>query len=331
MSGSDSSGQLGISFPAPAEFPQTIVYKSEDERLREPWKQALQSQDFSVPWTGRGTPLSRPQRARIWLVFETYRAQLRLAGWIEKEDAYRTVRQIIATRSASLPYVSVVVDEAQDFGQEAFRLIHALARGGEDSSETNRLFLVGDAHQRIYDRQLVLSRCDIRVRGRSFRLRINYRTSGGDPQDGGVRAAGHGSGRFGWRLGHAQGYRSLFHGPMPELRRFGSGKQALLELIAWVENLREKQGLLYEAFCFVARTRGACGTIWKEALQRQGLPVHCLKGRRPVPYWTPMGFIRSIRASSMGSPSSIPRDSLQPFDLISAHAQNVFGWLHMLL
>ena len=135
------------------DFPQAIVYNTDDERLLDPWEQAMRSRDqnLSLPlrfyqdeWhrvvlahgistrqeylavqrTGRGTALSRPQRAKIWQVFEAYRAQLRLAGLIEKEDAYRAVRQIIASRPVSLPYVSVVVDEAQDFGHEAFRLIH---------------------------------------------------------------------------------------------------------------------------------------------------------------------------------------------------------------
>ena len=291
------------------DFPQTIVYNTEDERLREPWQQALQSQDPSLElpsrfyrdeWhrvvlaqgiasrqeylgvsrTGRGTPLSRPQRAKIWQVFEAYRAQLRLAGWIEKEDAYRAVRQILETRSIPLPYVSVVVDEAQDFGQEAFRLIRTLAHGADPavSSAANRLFLVGDAHQRIYDRQVVLSHCGIPIRGRSSRLRINYRTSEQilktavsvlqdmevDDLDGG----------WDTRLG----YRSLFRGPMPELRTFPSQAQALPALIAWVEDLTARQNLLLDDFCFVTRTR-ALRDAWAEALQEQGLPVHCLEGR----------------------------------------------------
>ena len=291
------------------DFPQAIVYNSEDERLLDPWKQAMQSRDqnlsfplhfyqdewhrvvlahgistcqeyLAVPRTGRGTALSRPQRAKIWQVFEAYRVQLRLAGLIEKEDAYRAVRQIIASRPVSLPYVSVVVDEAQDFGQEAFRLINALAHGAEPSEtpQPNRLFLVGDAHQRIYDRQVVLSRCGIQIRGRSSRLRINYRTSEQilkkavsvlknmevDDLDGG--------------LDTQLGYRSLFSGPQPELRSFTSLEQALPDLIAWVEDLKSDQKLMNDDICFVARTH-ALRDEWANALEQQGLAVHCLEGR----------------------------------------------------
>ena len=291
------------------DFPQAIVYNTEDERLLDPWEQAMQSQDqsLSLPlrfyqdeWhrvvlaqgissrqeylgvqrTGRGTPLSRPQRAKIWQVFKAYRAQLRLAGLIEKEDAYRAVRQIIATRSVPLPYVSVVVDEAQDFGQEAFRLINTLAQGPDQNepSQPNRLFLVGDAHQRIYDRQVVLSRCGIQIRGRSSRLRINYRTSEQilkiavsvlqdmevDDLDGG--------------LDTQLGYRSLFSGPMPEFRSFTSLEQALPDLVSWVEDLKSGQRLINEDICFVTRTH-ALRDEWAGALHQQGLPVHCLEGR----------------------------------------------------
>jgi hypothetical protein len=59
-------------------------------------------------------------------------------------------------------YRSVIVDEAQDFGADALRLVRAIA-GPEHPDD---LFLVGDAHQRIYGRPVTLSSCGIQVRGR---------------------------------------------------------------------------------------------------------------------------------------------------------------------
>ena len=41
----------------------------------------------------------------------------------------------------------------------------------------NDLFLVGDAHQRIYGHKVALRNCGINIQGRSSRLRINYRTT----------------------------------------------------------------------------------------------------------------------------------------------------------
>jgi len=291
------------------DFPQTIVYSAEDERLQEPWTKALQSQApelalsprfyrdewykvvlaqgvstreeyLQVRRTGRGTPLTRPQRARIWQVFEAYRAQLRLAGLIEKDEAYRAVRHIIEAQTTPLPYVSVVVDEAQDFGHEALCLIRTLAHAGDSvpDAAANRLFLVGDAHQRIYDRHVVLSRCGIQIRGRSFRLRINYRTS--EPilksavsvlEGVAVDDLDGGSDTF-------QGYRSLFGGPEPELRRFASWEQALQEVTAWVETLKTALDCRFDDFCLVARTHSVRNR-WAEALHRQGIAVHCLEGK----------------------------------------------------
>ena len=84
----------------------------------------------------------------------------------------RTTRRYLEEKKPSLPYRAVVVDEAQDFHPEEWKLIRALVPAG-----ANDLFLVGDAHQRIYGRKVVLSRCGIQIQGRSSKLRINYRTT----------------------------------------------------------------------------------------------------------------------------------------------------------
>ena len=39
------------------------------------------------------------------------------------------------------------------------------------------MFVVGDAHQRIYDNHVSLARVGVDVRGRSKRLTVNYRTT----------------------------------------------------------------------------------------------------------------------------------------------------------
>ena len=52
-----------------------------------------------------------------------------------------------------LPYRAVVVDEAQDLGAEALKLIAAIAPKAGDKPAQDSLFIVGDAHQRIYGRK----------------------------------------------------------------------------------------------------------------------------------------------------------------------------------
>ena len=71
-----------------------------------------------------------------------------------------------------LPYRHVIVDEAQDLHPAQWRLLRAAVPAGPDD-----MFIVGDAHQRIYDSHVSLARVGINVRGRSKRLTINYRTT----------------------------------------------------------------------------------------------------------------------------------------------------------
>ncbi len=41
----------------------------------------------------------------------------------------------------------------------------------------NDLFIVGDAHQRIYRRRVSWGQCGINIKGRGKKLKINYRTT----------------------------------------------------------------------------------------------------------------------------------------------------------
>ncbi|PRZ15944.1 AAA domain-containing protein [Laceyella sediminis] len=94
-------------------------------------------------------------------------------GWYEYPDIIRMARKWLEANPGRLNYRAAIVDEAQDFTEESFKLLRALV-----PKNRNDLFIVGDPHQRIYSRFAVLSRCGIDVRGqRSRRLRINYRTT----------------------------------------------------------------------------------------------------------------------------------------------------------
>ena len=94
---------------------------------------------------GRGVArtVSRPQRARIWKVFEHYRHALGKRNQQEWLEVIQTARRHLEEKKPKLPYRAVVVDESQDFHNEEWKLIRALVPAG-----ANDLFLVGDAHQR---------------------------------------------------------------------------------------------------------------------------------------------------------------------------------------
>jgi hypothetical protein len=70
------------------------------------------------------------------------------------------------------PYRHIVVDEAQDLHPARWRLLRAAVSPGPDD-----LFIAADPNQRIYQNNVSLASLGISVRGRSRRLRLNYRTT----------------------------------------------------------------------------------------------------------------------------------------------------------
>jgi hypothetical protein len=139
-------------------------YREEFDKVVLPQGINDQADYFKASRVGRGTSLGRKERAAVWPVFVEYRRLLRDKKLIETQDAMREARMMLEQKGDILPYKAVVVDEAQDMGPQAFKLIRQLVPGGD---RENDLFIVGDAHQRIYGQQVVLSRCGINVRGRS--------------------------------------------------------------------------------------------------------------------------------------------------------------------
>lgn len=126
---------------------------------------------LAVRRAGRGIALSRRQRRAVWAVVESYRASARQSGQID----FAETAAIAAERLRSTdgyPAQHVLVDEGQDFTPCHWKLIRALV-----ADVPNDIFIAEDAHQRIYGHRLVLSNYDIHTRGRSQRLRLNYRTT----------------------------------------------------------------------------------------------------------------------------------------------------------
>ena len=224
------------------------------------WEQVIQAADVQdketylrVSRTGRGTRLARSERALVWPVFAEYRAQLAERGVKEVDDAYRDAAALLAAEPPAAGefgnYEAVIVDEAQDMGAPAFRLLRAIAPSGK-----NNLFITGDGHQRIYSgRRVVLGRCGIDIRGRSRKLRLNYRTTEQtrrwaasllkerdiDDLDGGAD--------------DNRGIKSLTRGPEPQLAHFATREEHDAQLLAHIREL-QAQGQSLRGICVAART-----------------------------------------------------------------------------
>lgn len=131
---------------------------------------------LKVSRAGQGVRLSAAQKKVVWQVLEAYRLILTREKLMDFDEiAILAANQI--RENGQHPYASVIVDEAQDFSAPALRLVAAISNNTKDAPVPNSLMIVGDAHQRIYGKRAVLGKCGINVRGRSSKLRLNYRTT----------------------------------------------------------------------------------------------------------------------------------------------------------
>ncbi|KQP00288.1 UvrD-helicase domain-containing protein [Methylobacterium sp. Leaf91] len=246
--------------------------------LLDEWRQIVQANGIKelgaylrVQRAGRGTPIDRRTKERVWAIFSAYRARLDAEELSEPEDAYRDAREILQSKPALLPYRAVVVDEAQDLGMQAFQLIAELAPKVDGVMAPSGIFIVGDAHQRIYGRRTSMTKCGINVRGRSRKLRICYRTSDEIRRFAEAIVQGVAVDDLDEAADDLKGYRSLFHGPEPEMSVVRSSEIAMSELVAWIARCRES-GIDQGEVCVLGRTNETVRAA-AEALRKLGLPV----------------------------------------------------------
>lgn len=225
-------------------------------------------QDYlSVPRIGRKTSISRSKRRKIWDTVSYVVQKKKEKGWFEYTDVLREARKWLEENPSQtlFSYRAAIIDEAQDMHQEGFKLLRALIPEDE-----NDLFLVGDAHQRIYSRKVVLGRCGINVRGRrSLRLNVNYRTTEQirqkamdvihglqfDDMDGGIDEGKD---------------ISLLSGVVPVVRSFKNSSAEKEYITATIKELC-KQGLKWNEIAILVPTNNGLNIIQK-ALYKQEIP-----------------------------------------------------------
>jgi len=231
-------------------YEHKIIYNRKQDEAADAWQRALTLQDTTLSLTsqfyeeelervilaqgvttrdqyrlakrtGRGTVLTRSKRDAIWPVFEEYRAQLASKKLKEVDDAYRDA--VFLLQSKTPPYTSIIVDETQDFGPQALKLIRAMA-----PQEPNDLFFVGDGHQRIYSRnRAAMSACGINIRGRARKLYLNYRTTEEIRLLAVATLEGCSIDDLDDGFDEVRRYKSLSHGPAPVTLNFDHLEEAL--------------------------------------------------------------------------------------------------------
>lgn len=199
---------------------------------------------------GRGTRLDRRKRMLVWKVFEAYQNLMKENKVRDINTAMYESRKLLEAEGKQPRYDSVIVDEGQDFSDNAYRLLRALA--GEEHN--NDIFIVGDSHQRIYRNKPVLSKCGISVRGRSSILKINYRTTEEIRKYAFALLNGISFDDLDDGMDLGDRCQSLTHGDKPTIKVFRDANGELEYLIDEIKKLQDS-GVKLSDICVVTRTR----------------------------------------------------------------------------
>lgn len=236
------------------------------------WVKVVQSQEayskekyIKASRIGRGLRLDRIKRTKVWGVFEEYMRICDERKLRDSEYAMYECRIILEKQYTSGRYENIIVDEGQDLSPSAYRLIRSLA--GEPHK--NDIFIVGDAHQRIYRNKAVLSKCGINVRGRARKLRINYRTTEEIRKYAFGLLKGISFDDLDEAYDDGDNCQSLTHGEVPQIKRFNTPEEELEFLVNEIKALGAA-GVPQKDICIVARTHKMIDA-YKDGLRANGI------------------------------------------------------------
>ncbi len=187
--------------------------ESEWDHVVDAWQLDSWEAYRDVTRLGRKTRLQEKQRQSLWAIFERVRATLRDRSLLTWPMLFQQLAAALAD-SPRPPFDYVVVDEAQDISIAQLRFLAALA-----GQRPNALFFAGDLGQRIFQQPFSWKALGVDVRGRSFTLRVNYRTSH-QIRSSADRLLGPELADVDGNSERRDGTISTFNGPVPEIKTF---------------------------------------------------------------------------------------------------------------
>ena len=227
---------------------------------------------IKAPRTGRGTRLDRKKRMLVWKVFDNFLKLMKRESIRDINYAMYECKQILnSNMTENSLYRHIVIDEGQDFSSAAYSLIRSIAGVERD----NDIFIVGDAHQRIYRNTANLSRCGINVRGRSRKLKINYRTTDEIHKYAFAVLNGIAFDDLDGQLDDINQCKSLVHGNKPVIESYKDIGQEIDNIYEKIKILLESGATLNE-ICITARTHKLVD-IYLGQLMRRGLRCYEIK------------------------------------------------------
>lgn len=119
---------------------------------------------------GRTRRLTNTQRLALWGVLDTINNDIRTRNVLTLAQVFQRLTEYYQQHDG--PFQAVIVDECQDVAPYQMRFLAALMR-----KEAAGLFFTGDIGQQIYQAPYSWRGVGVNIIGRSYILRINYRTS----------------------------------------------------------------------------------------------------------------------------------------------------------
>jgi len=209
---------------------------TEWEQVVDAWQLDSWEAYRDVTRLGRKTRLQEKQRASLWAIFDRARTDLTNRGLMTYSGLFSRLASKLA-QSAHPPFDFAVIDEAQDVSVAQLRFLAALG-----AKRANGIFFAGDLGQRIFQQPFSWKALGVDVRGRSFTLRINYRTS--------HQIRSQADRLLGPELSDVDGISetrrgtiSTFNGPPPEILVVDTPEAEIKAVAEWL-TARTKEGIV---------------------------------------------------------------------------------------
>lgn len=264
-----------------------------DQFFHDEWEQIILPQNvsnsadyFKASRVGRGRRLSLGERKELWPVWEEYRALLNERNLREIQDLYRDAAALLLAEPENL-YKAIVVDEGQDFSLQAFSMLRSMLPEGR-----NDIFIVGDAHQRIYGIKSSLSKSGIKITGRSKKLKVNYRTTAQTYRFASSVLTGLTFDDLDGQDDTIIKCQSLTFGPEPDIKMFSDFKEEKAQIALLINKLIEK-GIDPASICLTCRTNSLVEQ-YAAFLESQSIPASTISHNAAMD-----GRIKGIRLGTM--------------------------------
>ena len=166
---------------------------------------------------------------------------------------------------------------------EAYRLFRAMIpKDADKTGKPNDIFIVGDGHQKIYKNQLKISDYDISIRGRnrSFKLKINYRTTEEIRKWALAFVENREMSDLDGEADNNKGYRSLFNGIEPKVIQSKSMNDEIRSILDYVKELESDETFSLNNLCLVVKSQKDV-EAYKAAIESEGLSCYQIKRKKP--------------------------------------------------